>query len=131
MIKRFASFVISCLLLVTLSGCQPYGKKLDYSKFEVYYTDAVNEADAKKVGDFIDKELKLEGDTKRSLQLDKSGDKYALRFVVKEGVENDQQSIDSFFKPLGRAISQNVLNAKMDVHLCDDSFKTKKVVPLD
>jgi len=126
--NRITALAVTCLLLATALACKPYGKKVEYSNFEVYYTDAVTEADAKKVGDFIEQKIKPEGSDKKSVQLDKSGDTYALRFVVKKDLEKDDDAVAGF-KAIGQAVSAQVFNgAKVDVHLCDDHFKTLKVV---
>ena len=126
--KRITALAVTCLLLATVLACKPYGKKVESSNYEVYYTDAVTEADAKKVADFMEQNIKSEGGDKKSVQLDKSGDTYALRLVVQKDLEKDDNAV-ARFKSIGQAVSAQVFNgAKVDVHLCDNHFKTLKVV---
>jgi hypothetical protein len=121
--------IIGCLATVLMLGCNSYGTRLEYGKGELYYTKNVTEAEAKKLGDFLNKEKFFEGEGK-SVQLDKSGDTYQFRMAVKEGLDKDAEFLanaqdDALF------ISKNVFDgAKVEFHVCDNQLRTLKVVPM-
>jgi hypothetical protein len=111
-------------------GCNSYGTKLEYGKSELYYTKNVTEAEAKKLGDYLNKIKFFDGDGK-SVQLDKPGDTYQFRMVIKEGLEKDEKYITGS-KEAAVEISQNVFDgAKVEVHLCDNQLKTLRVVTMN
>ncbi len=122
--------VIGCLATVLMLGCNAYGTKLEYGKGELYYTKNVTEAEAKKLGDYLTKIKFFEGDGK-TVQLDKSGDTYQFRMVVKEGLDKDEKYITAS-QEAAVEISKNVFEgAKVEVHLCDNKLKTLKVVTMN
>ncbi len=122
--------VVSCLATVLMLGCNSYGTKLEYGKGELYYTKNVTEAEAKKLGDYLTKIKFYEGDGKTA-QLDKSGDTYQFRLVVKEGLDKDEKYIAAG-QEAAVEFSKNVFDgAKVEVHLCDNQLKTLKVVTMN
>lgn len=126
--KRFTAFFAICLLAAASVGCNQYGTKMEFKKGQLYYTKAVTEADAKKVGEYLQGIGYFADDKERAVQVDKSGDAYALRFVVVEGAEKNEAAIKEF-KALGLDASQKLFSgAKVDVILCDDKLNTIKVV---
>jgi hypothetical protein len=111
-------------------GCNSYGTKLEYGKGELYYTKNVTEAEAKKLGDYLNKEKFFEGEGK-TVQLDKSGDTYQFRIVLKEGLDKDEKYITGG-RNAAIEISKNVFDgAKVEVHLCDNKLKTLRVVTMN
>jgi hypothetical protein len=125
--KRLTVFAAICLLLATW-GCKNYGTKLEYGKGELFYTAAVTETEAKKLGEYLEKGGYYKGDQRKSVQLDKQGDTYAVKFVVKEGLDKDEKLM-GVFKTIANDISQTVFSgAKVDAHVCDDGLNTLKVV---
>lgn len=127
-INRLRVAIVMMLLLVGgLAGCADYGTKLDFKDTEVYYTKNVTEAEAKKFGEYLIKEDMASG-KKSSIQLDKSGSNYQVRMVIDPAKVNDPDT-QAAFKSLAGQFSDEVFNkAATEVHLCDDSFKTVKVV---
>ncbi|MDT5060618.1 MAG: hypothetical protein QOH63_1077 [Acidobacteriota bacterium] len=122
--------VTGCLATVLMLGCSSHGTKLEYGKGELYYTKNVTEAEAKKLGDYLTKIKFFEGD-KKSVQLDKSGDTYQFRMVVKEGLDKDEKYLTAI-PTAALELSKNVFDgAKVEIHLCDDQLKTLKVVPMN
>ena len=129
--KRVIAFVVSCLLMTILVGCNNYGTKLKYKKGELYYTKAVNEAEAKKAGEYLQNIGYFNDDKETSVQVDKSGDVYAVRFVVVEGADKNEEYAKKF-QAVAREMSQNVFDGKKaEVHMCDDHLKTLKVISMN
>jgi hypothetical protein len=117
------------------------GRKLDFKNGgELYYTssvaEAVTEAEAQQLGDFLTKEGFFDG-TKKTVQLRKADRSnvyvgspihYELRMVVTKGTENDQLRLDAA-QFLAAKMSTDVFNgAETEVHFCDDQFETLRVV---
>jgi hypothetical protein len=121
--------IIGCLATVLMLGCNSYGTKLEYGKSELYYTKNVTEAEAKKLGYFLNKQGFSEGERK-TIQLDKSGDTYQVRMVVGEGKLNDEKFLADIQDDAGATSKYIFDGAKVEVHLCDDKLKTLKVVPM-
>ncbi len=128
--KNFAFFAV-CVLLPAIFGCTNYGTKLEYGKGELFYTAAVSEAEAKKLGEFMDKTGYFKGDEGKSVQLDKQGTTYEVKFVMSKGAEKDQAAVQAS-EAMARLISKRVFDQHLvRVHICDDQFKTLKVVTSD
>ncbi|HKC64902.1 MAG TPA: hypothetical protein VKB86_14765 [Pyrinomonadaceae bacterium] len=130
--KRTLLLTMACCLLTGLMlGCSSYGTRLEYKGSDLYYTKNVTEAEAKKLGDYLVKnEFFTDQNKGGTAQLDKSGDTYQFRMVVKEGVAIDDKLV-ALFGSIARQISKDVFNgAKVEVHLCDNNLKTLKVVPM-
>lgn len=115
------------ILLAVGLACSNYGTKLEFNGGEVYYTKNSNEADAKKLGDYLVKEGFFDGKPK-TVQLDKSGSTYQVRMVIQKEKQNDQATSDSL-KEFSTQISKDVFgNAATEIHICDEELKTIKVV---
>lgn len=128
--KKTNRAVIGFLFLCAMLACASYGKRLEFNQGELYYTSAVTEDEAKNLGNYLVK-VGYFADKKVAVQLDKSGDTYQVRFVVQKGGENNQEAIAAF-KELVNMISKDVFKgAKTEIHLCDDSLKTIKVVKMN
>lgn len=112
-----------------LLGCESPGKKLTFGKGEVYYKDPVTEAQAKKLGDFLKGEVEYFNDSdERSVQVIKDGGTFVVRFVVKDGAENDEKALVGF-KALTIAFSSMVFEGAMTrVELTNDRLKTMKAL---
>jgi hypothetical protein len=117
-------------LTLVLAGCTNYGTKLEFNKGELYYTEKVTEAEAKKLGNFLVEASFFNGDEK-SVQLTKEGETYQIRYPVKEGFEKDAnyEKTAAFF---GAALSKELFDNKpVEIHMTDDGLKTVKVVKMD
>ena len=124
--------ILTMLFSVILSGCsgEDFGTKLNFGENnELYYTTNVKEEEAKALGDYLVKgEFFANDSNERTVQLNKSGSTYEFRMVVKEGLDKDQATID-LMKAVAAELSEAVFNgATVDVHLCDDTLKTLRVV---
>ena len=115
------------ILLASGLACNSYGEKLEFNGGDVYYTKNSNEADAKKLGEYLVKEGFFDGKPK-TVQLDKSGSTYQVRLVIQKEKQNDQATADNL-KEFAGQISKDVFgNAATEVHICDEELKTIKVV---
>jgi hypothetical protein len=131
--KLFSSvsiLIVAVLFSLIVTGCSNYGTKLTYNKTnDLYYTGNVTKEEAQSLGDYlVEQEFFANDENARSVQLDKSGSTYQFRMVVKKGLEQDQSTINTA-KIFAAELSKSVFNGKtVDIHFCDDSLKTLKVV---
>jgi hypothetical protein len=126
--KTYLSGMLAvAMLLFAGLACSNYGTKLDFNGGEVYYTDKVTEAEAKKLGEYLVKEEFFDGKPK-TVQLDKAGSTYQFRMVVQKEKQNDEGTIE-LMKTFAGQISADVFNdAPTELHICDESLKTVRVV---
>ena len=118
--------VLTVLMAVGLA-CTGHGTKLEYNGGELYYTDNVTETDAKKLGDYLVKSGFF-GGKKVTVQLDKAGATYQFRMVVMPEKQNDEPTA-VLMKAFAGEISEEVFGgAPVELHICDDSLKTIKVL---
>ena len=120
--------IIVLLLGLLVAGCgNDWGKKMTIKGTDLYYTSAVTEAEAKKLGDYLVAENFANGQPK-SVQLNKQGKTYEFRMVIKKGLDQDPDYIDAA-KIMAADMSAKVFGgAPVDVHLCDEHLKTLRVV---
>lgn len=127
--KKIAQ-LISIISLVFFIACNGYGKKLQYQKTEVYYTDKVQKTDAEKLGDFLVKS-EFAGENEKSIQLSKDDQNgnYQFRMVTTKAAA-ESETYEAIFKIYAKQISDSVFNKHpVDFHICDNTFKTLKVIP--
>lgn len=124
-------YLLSLALLLIISSCNNYGKKLKYGKNELYYTPNVTEDQAKKLGDVLEKAgFWSNGDQRKSVQLDKSTDTFLFRMVVQDKFMNDPKFIENAKTGITE-LSQNAFNSQPVVmHFCDDHLKTVRIIRL-
>jgi hypothetical protein len=104
-----------------------HGTRLEFNGGELYYTRAVSEAEAKKLGDYLVKAKFYDGNPK-TVQLTKTGSVFEVRMVVKPGVDRDPHYL-KVSQAVCAELSANVFdNAEVKVHLCDDRLNTLRVV---
>jgi len=122
--KLLTAIIWICLMQ---TACNNYGSKYEAGKhIEVYYTDSVDQATAKRTGDFLSRNISTE--TKKSFQLTRSGEIFTFRMVVdrKKIKELNDQALQAF----ALLLSDSVFNHKpVNVDLCDDHFKTIRSLP--
>lgn len=122
-----SSIFALALLLIVGTACNQYGTKLEYNGGEVYYTDKVTETEAKKLGEYLVKEEFFDGKPK-TVQLDKAGTVYQFRMVVQKEKQSDEQTIE-LMKVFAGQLSSDVFNdAPVEMHVCDESLVTVRVV---
>jgi hypothetical protein len=125
----FILFVGLVTLVAILYFAKPYGKSINLSGgSHLYYTSAVTEDEAQKLAKHLEKGITQNSDHPIDFQLNRSGNRYELRVVVKEGAENDPAV--SLFQLYAIVVSHDLFgDAPVDVHLCDRTFKTIRVLP--
>ena len=123
-------FLAIVIVLVTGAACSSsYGTKLEFNGHELFYTDKVTEADAKKLGDYLVKGGFFKGDALR-VQLDKAGATYQFRMPMRPGTQNDLE-LRRDLRRLTNLISADVFNgAATEIHTCDDQLEACKVINL-
>lgn len=132
------SIILSLLVVASLTGCKnSMGKKvsIEGSKGVVYYKgDAVTEADAKKLGNYLKDNLGYFNNTvEKSVQLQKGGDgTYEVRFATSEEQLKSAPTLGDEFKKIGAAMSIEIFNnAPVNVVLTDSKDKALQTLPFD
>lgn len=115
------------LILTSCDLFNNYGKKYKPNdKNEVYYKgDGVNEADAKKLADFLLKTGYFKPEKGATVQLTKENDKYHVRFVYDKSVfDKSKDQIALVFWFLQDQISESAFNGnKVNISLADEKLK--------
>jgi len=118
--------------LETLNTVMPenFGRKITFLESNaLYYTENVAAEEAQNLGAYLVQEgfFKNDGNV-RSIQLNNNGMAYEFCMIVIEGLEKDQNVIDSM-RSLATMLSSDVFdNQAVEVHLCGDRFVTLKVI---
>jgi hypothetical protein len=87
----------------------------------------VTEAEARKLADYLNKVVD-KAPNPVTFQLNKRGDVYEVRLVVKDGVAADEGQV-ALFRLLGAVLSEQVFDkAPVEIHLCDRLLATLRVV---
>ena len=123
----FAFFIIFTVLIII--GCDNYGEEKYFNGTQLFYTSNVTEREADRLGQFLIDWGFADGEYK-TVQLNKTGNTYEFRMVVKTGIENDPVFRD-VFRLATIELSDGVFDgANVDIHLCNDRLKTLSVVPM-
>ena len=127
-VKIFVFPATVLMIFLLLSGCGGgYGKELKFNGGQLFYTTAISKDIAERLGNYLVKSGLFNGDLK-TVQLNKSGSTFEFRLVIKKGIEQDQEYIQTC-KIFCRELSNDVFNsAQVDIHLCDEQLKTIRVV---
>jgi hypothetical protein len=119
--------VVVCGGLFYIGVFDYHGKKLVMGKGEVYYTRNVTVDEAKSLATHLTR-IKFFGKDKKTVQLDREGSTYLVRFVIKKGLDQDQDYVKAC-KALAAELSLYVFDGKrVDIHLCDERLRTIRVV---
>jgi hypothetical protein len=126
--NRGFGVVVFFMVLLAIS-CSNYGEQKTFNGTQVFYTSAVTLNDVNKLGEYLVDSEFADGEEK-SVQLNKTGNTYEFRMVVKKGIERDQEYRD-LGKLLAAEISEYCFDgARVDTHFCDENFKTLIVLPM-
>ena len=108
---------------------QPYGKSIPLNgESHLYYTKDVTPAEADKAAKFLKANVTKDSKSEVDLQLAKENGVPQLKAVIKEG---KLQEAEVPFLLIGTLMSAEVFDGKaMRVHLCDDQFRTLKVLDI-
>jgi len=123
MMKNLTLITLFGLLL---TGCSNYGTKLDFEGDEMYYKAPVTEEVANNVAQFLKDYQYFTGQGFSVQVTNENG--YRIRFVTKEGAENDAE-VTSGFKFLLIDLCNAALKGEAaDLDLCDEQLKTKSSI---
>ncbi|MFH0895787.1 MAG: hypothetical protein V2A54_15235 [Bacteroidota bacterium] len=125
--KKIYSILALAIIAVTFAACTNYGTKIEFGKSEVFYTDNVTKEEGQKLGDFLQETEYFTGEG-ASVQLDKEGEKYLVRFVVKEGIDKDESYVKKMASYLTTIQTHLFPEKPLEGHLCDSKFKTLRTV---
>jgi hypothetical protein len=107
----------------------PHGTRIALGAHEVFFTTGVEAEEARKAGEVLAREKYL-ADRPASVQLRYAERRYELRLVVRAGAEAEVPT--RRWRVLGEAVARECFRGSpVDVHLCDEQFKTLKVVPYE
>jgi hypothetical protein len=110
-----------------LEVTQSYGELLKFKAGELYFTSKVTRDEAMALGEYLVKSEFFD-DTPKTAQLNKTGDIYEFRFVVKNDVDPDVMLMVQL-RQYAKLVSEKVFGKQpVDLHLTDASLVTKKLV---
>lgn len=124
--KKFFHYVILMLFII---ACNSYGEKLTFKGTDVYYTESISKDEAEKLGNYLVSSKFADGKEK-SVQItkDETSGNFVFRMVTKPEAAKDS-TYNFIFKFMAMQLSDSVFNkAKVDFHVCDNTFKTLKVI---
>jgi len=127
--KNIKFLIILLASTALLIACNGYGKKLTFSKTDVYYTNGVSKLEVQKLGKYLTRSGFADGNAK-SVQLSKNKENnhYQFRMVTNEKGLKDS-SYNFIFQVMAMQISDSVFNGKpVDFHICDNTFKTVREI---
>jgi len=129
----FLLLYVGVCCFLTLSGTplsqliSSYGTELTFNGGQLFYTNSMTEAEATRLGQYLVDNGFFDGNPK-TVQINKSGNTYEFRMVVKKGIEQDESMIQAA-KIFAAELSENVFNgAPVDIHFCDERLKTIRVI---
>jgi hypothetical protein len=111
--------------VVTTAGLT--GNKLTFNGGDLYYASSIKEIEVKKLGEYLTQGEIFDGSPK-SIQVQRNRDIFEIRMVIKKGYDTNEKFVEDV-RGMAVEISEQVFgNAPVDVHLCDSSFKTLRVL---
>jgi hypothetical protein len=106
-----------------------YGTEKSFDGVQLWHTSIITEKEADAMGNYLIESGFADG-MEKTVQLNKSGNTYEFKMVVKTGIEQDQEYTE-LGKLLATEISNYVFNGEpVDVHFCDENLKTLRVLPM-
>ena len=129
----YALFVIIVSLVLFLERhaegfSSEWGKRLEYSDCELFYTPLVTEEKARKLGDYLVETGFFRKDNAGTVQITKEGDIYQFRMVVKKSEADNMEFLKSaamFAAHLSKDVFDNEM---LVIDLCDKQLKTLQSV---
>ncbi len=125
-LKQF--LILPLIVIICLTGCGNYGKKVNHGHVEVFYKGSITEEQAQKTADlFYMMDANNTAGIKKSMQLCVEKDSFCFRMVVDE--KKLASVPDDAFSAMGNVLSDSVFNGKpVNVDLTDNQFKTIRTV---
>ena len=104
-----------------------YGKHISVDKNKLYYTDKLNEADAKRTGEFLKRNGFYSEAEEKDIQLDKNADTVLFKMVVDKTKLNAET--EQAMQALPKIFSDSLFAAKpVNVLLCNDKLEPFRTV---
>jgi len=121
--------VLTFSIILFTASCNNYGEQKTFNGTQVFYTSAVTMSDVNNLGKYLIDSGFADGEYK-TVQLNKTGNTYEFRMVVKKGIEQDQE-----YRNLGKLLAAEISaysfnGARVETHFCDDKLKTLIVLPM-
>jgi hypothetical protein len=127
--RAFRTIGVMVVLFGGIKGCVQlgYGRLLTFNNGQLYYTSSVSVEDARRLGNYLVQEQFFDG-TPKTVQLRREDGAIEVRMVVKKGVEKDRRFV-KLAELLAASLSEDVFGgSQVDIHLCDDSLRTLRVI---
>ncbi|HWD87625.1 MAG TPA: hypothetical protein VG367_05820 [Mucilaginibacter sp.] len=128
--KKYLLILALTSVFPLLQGCQNFGKEKDYNGVQLYHTTSVTDAEADKLGAYLLSQKFADG-TAKTVQLNKSGNTYQFRMVLKDDARNNPAT-ETTMRSFAAFLSSDVFNgAPVEIQGCDErlnTIKTYKVV---
>ena len=116
------------LLVIALVACNSYGSKKVFDGTEIYYKAPITETQVEDLGQYLI-DVEITDGQEKTIQMIKEGKTYVIKMVIKKGVEKDDEYIN-MCKLLTVDLSSKVFDGDdVDIHLCDETLETLRVVP--
>jgi hypothetical protein len=129
---RLTLFAGLLAVVATISGCDTFGTKLTFKKGELYYTQNVDEAQARKLGGFLVEKKYFTDDKAVTVQLDRQDGTFQVRMVVIDDYKSKTGVYPKSYRIMAALISQEVFDGRpVEIHLTDDRLRTREVVQAD
>lgn len=126
--RNFQLLLLTLIIVISISACkQNYGKEYKLDKMHnVYYKGAgVDEAQAKKLAEYLKEQEYFQDSINSTVQLVKNKDTFNLNFVVDE--TKLMEGYENKFLLFGAFISESVFNkAPVTIQLTNDKLETFK-----
>lgn len=106
-------------------------QKIQVMGSDLYYTQTVTKSEAEKLGNYLSSQGFFTEGNRVAVKLDKKADTYEFSLIVDQSKLNDED-IAEIFQYMSMELSQNVFdNHKVDIELCDNTFKSLKTITAD
>ncbi|HBS87969.1 MAG: hypothetical protein A2W91_10370 [Bacteroidetes bacterium GWF2_38_335] len=115
------------MAVIFISSCSNHGTKIELKDGELFYTSNVTEDDANKLGKWLEENYFVQNKD-ASVQLEKEGDVFQAKFVVRDDVNLDDENVVAYANMLLEGVKTVFPDSKVEIHLCDDKLETQKVV---
>ncbi len=113
--------------LVASKTFPSYGSLMEFNGGQLFYTSSVTKDETIRLGEYLVEADLFDGKPKTA-QIDKSGDTYKFRIVARRGAERNPLFMFRF-QQIGANLSENVFGgAPVEVHICDNNFRTVRVL---
>lgn len=126
--KKLLSAIVIVSFIAFSCGLMP--KFVEKNGVKIQYSNGATKEETTKLLDYLDKGGFSDG-SKKDLKLEKSGDGYILKMVIKDGFELDDENVEMMVE-FGCELSKNVFDGKsVSLELCSNTWDLKKALKSD